>query len=183
MDRKSPEGPTLRLAQLEDVEAIETLMRGSIEALFPPFYDAAQTAASAEHFASIDPVVIRDGTYFVMELDGELVASGGWTRRPRVDPDSDGSADGRILDPATEPARIRLTFVRGDWTRRGLATRILEASEAAAKAEGYRRLELGASLPGVPLYLSYGFRETERIEVPVSDGLAIAIVLMAKPIA
>ena len=184
MDRQSPEGPMLRAAQLEDIEAIETLMRASMEALFPAFYDARQTAASAGHFASIEPMLIEDGTYFVIEVDGELVACGGWTPRARVDTGSGGgTADARILDPASEPARIRLMFVRADWTRHGLATRILEASEAAAKAQGYGRLELGASLPGVPLYLSYGFRETDSIDVPLPDGPAIAIVLMTKLIA
>jgi GNAT superfamily N-acetyltransferase len=42
-------------------------------------------------------------------------------------------------------------FVRPDWTRRGLGTLILEACQAAAKAEGSPALALMPTLPGVPL--------------------------------
>ena len=73
-------------------------------------------------------------------------------------------------------------FVRPDRTRRGLATRIIEASEEAARAAGFRRLELGASLPGEPLYLRCRFREIERIEIPLQGGGSLEGVLMEKTI-
>ncbi|MFL5799470.1 MAG: GNAT family N-acetyltransferase [Actinomycetota bacterium] len=53
--------------------------------------------------------------------------------------------------------RGRAMFVRSDWTRRGLGTRILEASESAEKSEGSRMLSLMWTLPGLPLYAKYGF--------------------------
>src|SRR3954471_909801 len=183
MDRQGSRAPTLRLAGPDDGPAVESLMRVSIRELFPRHYDEAQTASSVESFGKLDPVLIEDGTYFVIEADGELVACGGWTRRARVMPGSgDDPASPRILDPATEAARIRQMFVRPDWTRRGLATRLLEAGEAAARNAGFRRLELGASLPGEPLYLRYGFREIGRIDIPLGDGSSIAGIHMAKPI-
>jgi len=172
--------PTLRTAVPDDVPAIESLMRDSIRGLFPAYYDAEQTASSVRYLASLDRVLISDGTYFVIEADGGLVACGGWTRRARVPHGTPGEP--RILDPATEAARIRQMFVQPDRTRRGLATRLLEAGEAAAKAAGYRRLELGASLPGEPVYLRYGFREVERIDIALPDGSSIPGLLMAKPI-
>ena len=73
-------------------------------------------------------------------------------------------------------------FVRPDWTRRGLGTRILESCEAAARAEGYRTLELVATLPGLPLYERYGFRVSEPREVRMPDGTAIPCAAMQKPI-
>jgi len=183
MNESGAGSPPLRAAGPDDVPAIEALMRVSILELFSTYYDAAQTAASVASFASLDRVLIEDGTYFVIEVDGELVACGGWTRRARVVPGSgDDPASPRFLDPATEPARIRQMFVRPDWARRGLATRLLETGEAAARKAGFRRLELGASLPGEPLYLRYGFREIERIGIPLSDGASIEGVHMAKPI-
>jgi GNAT superfamily N-acetyltransferase len=73
--------------------------------------------------------------------------------------------------------------VRSDWTRRGLGTRILQASEAAAKAEGFRTLDLMATLPGIPLYERYGFRITDRVEIPLADGVTtIPGAAMKKPI-
>ena len=73
-------------------------------------------------------------------------------------------------------------FVRADWTRRGLGRRILEACEAAARREGFRQLALVATLPGLPLYLAYGFERHEDVDVTMPDGVVVAAVAMDKPI-
>ena len=175
--------PILRLARLEEADAIEAVMKASTADLFPSYYDAAQTAASVRYVASVDRTLIEDGTYFVLEADGELVTCGGWSRRDRLYTGSGHAAeDTRILDPATEPARVRAMFVRSDWTRRGLGTRILKACEAAARTEGYRTLALVATLPGLPLYERYGFRMSEPREVRMPDGTTIPCAAMEKPI-
>src|SRR5439155_8344413 len=152
--------PVMRIATPGDAEAIETLMKESGAALFPSGYDARQTESAVRFVAEVDDTLLADGTYFVFEVDGEPVACGGWSRRDKLYTGSgDAAGDARLLDPATEPARVRAMFVRADWTRRGLGRRILEACEAAARAEGFRRLSLVATLPGLPLYLAYGFRQ------------------------
>ncbi len=175
--------PILRLARLDEADAVDALMKASTRDLFPLFYDAAQTASSLRYVASVDRTPIEDGTYFVVEMNGELVACGGWSRRNKLYTGSgDAAEDTRLLDPPTEPAHVRAMFTRADWTRRGLGTRILEACEAAAKAEGFRRLSLMATLPGVPLYARYGFRELEHKLVEMPDGVAVDGVAMEKPI-
>ncbi len=73
-------------------------------------------------------------------------------------------------------------FTHPDWTRRGLGTRILDACEAAAKAEGFRSLILVATLPGVPLYAHFGFRETGRTQVRMPDGTMLECATMTRPI-
>jgi len=176
--------PTLRLATMADAEAIDALMKASIRDLFPAFYDAEQTEASVRYVGVVDRMLIADGTYFVLEVGDEVVACGGWSRRDKLYSGSgEGASDDRLLDPATEAARVRAMFVRGDWTRRGLGTRILEACEAAAKAEGFRTLALMATLPGVPLYERFGFRILEQVQIPMPNGLAIGGASMDKPIA
>jgi Acetyltransferase (GNAT) domain len=94
----------------------------------------------------------------------------------------DADGDARLLDPATEPARVRAMFVRDDWTRRGLGRRIIAACEEAALREGFRRLVLGATLPGVPLYAACGFEPVAEIDAVLPDGVAMACVTMEKPI-
>ena len=158
-------------------------MKASTRDLFPTTYDAAQTAAAIRYIASVDRTLLTDGTYFVFEVAGELVACGGWSRRDKLYTGSgEGNADARLLDPATEPARIRAMFTRADWTRRGLGRRILEACEAAAKAEGFRTLALMATMPGVPLYAAYGFRPVADAEVLMPDGTTVASVSMERTI-
>ncbi len=175
--------PLLRVATLADVDEIDELMKASIRGIFPSTYDAAQTASSAQFIGSVDHTLIDDGTYFVIQADGELVACGGWGRRDKLYTGSGvAQEDARKLDPATEPARVRAMFTRADWTRRGLGRRILEACEAAAKAEGFRSLALVATMPGLPLYRSYGFEVTDYVPVDMPDGTSIPCASMTKPI-
>ena len=176
--------PTLRAATVDDLAAMEILMKDSIRDLFPAVYTDDQTRSSAEFIGVPDQMLVEDGTFFVIEADGELVACGGWSRRDKLYTGSGGTAtDARLLDPTTEPARVRAMFVRSDWTRRGLGTMILEASEAAAAAEGFRSLSLMATEPGVPLYQRYGFTVVDRAQVPMPDGCSITCTAMEKPIA
>ena len=175
--------PSQRLAVPADVPAIEMLMRSSILELFPRFYDERQTASAARYVGDPDVTLIEDGTYLVHEADGEIVACGGWSRRDKLYTGSgDADGDARLLDPATEPARVRAMFVRADWTRRGIGRAILVACEDAARAEGFTMLALMATLPGEPLYRAYGFREVSREDVVLPDGVTLAGVAMERPV-
>lgn len=158
-------------------------MRGSAAALFPRFYDERQAASAVRYVAQVDPMLLADGTCFVLEAGGEPVGCGGWSRRDRLyTGGGDAGGDARLLDPTREAARIRAMFVRPDWTRRGLGRRILDECEAAAMCEGFRTLSLMATLPGVPLYLAYGFRPLAEVDVCLPDGVRIACVSMEKAI-
>jgi GNAT superfamily N-acetyltransferase len=158
-------------------------MRESILALFPRFYDERQTASAAIYIGDVDLTLIEDGTYFVHEAGDEIVACGGWSRRDKLYTGS-GAAEGdaRLLDPRTEPARIRAMFVRGDWTRRGLGRAILASCERAARAEGFTVLSLMATLPGEPLYRADGFRELKRTLLRMPDGVTIEGVAMERAV-
>ncbi len=176
--------PALRLATADDRDAIDALMKASTRDIFPAFYDQQQTESSVVHIAHVDPTLIDDQTYFVVEAGDEIVACGGWSRRDKLfSGTSDQEGRDRLLDPSTEAARVRAMFVRGDWTRRGLGTRILEACEAAARAEGFTRLGLMATLPGVPLYSRFGFVEASREVLDLPDGVAIGAVAMEMTLA
>jgi GNAT superfamily N-acetyltransferase len=175
--------PVQRPAVGTDVPRIAELMRDSARELFPLFYDPRRAASAAVYLTEPDTVLIEDGTYYVHEHDGRIVACGGWSRRHKLYTGS-GSArdDARPLDPRTEAARVRAMFVRGDWTRRGLGRAILTRCAEAAADEGFRSLTLMATLPGVPLYRSFGFRETRRVQVPLPDGVFLDGVVMDREI-
>ena len=177
------DAPVLRVATQADVDAVADVMKASVLELFPQFYDERQTASAAVHIAHVDRTLIADGTYFVHDVGGEIVACGGWSRRGRLYMGS-GSHEGddRLLDPASEAAHIRAMFVRPGWTRRGLGRAILEAGQDAARSEGFRRLDLGATLPGVALYRSFGFRDVEPLTITMPDGISVDGIVMEKPI-
>lgn len=95
---------------------------------------------------------------------------------------TDAGADERLLDPATELTRIRAMFVRADWTRRGLGRAILTSCVDAARDEGFTRLALMATLPGVPLYKAFGFTEVEHAELILPDGVVLGAVAMERDV-
>jgi len=175
--------PVLRAARLDEAEAIDALMKLATRDIFPLVYTAEQTASAVRYVASVDRQLIEDGTYFVFDAGDELIACGGWSKRAKLYTGSgDAEGDDRLIDPATEAAHVRAMYTRPDWTRRGLGRRILEACEAAARADGFRTMTLGATLPGLPLYASFGFRETGREDVRMPDGVVLECVWMDKPL-
>ena len=171
--------PVLRLARLDEADPIDALMKTATRHIFPRVYTAEQTASAMQYVAAVDRQLIEDGTYFVIDARGELIACGGWSKRAKLYTGSgDAEGDDRLLDPGTESAHIRAMYTRPDWTRRGLGRRILEACVEAARADGYRTMTLGATLPGLPLYEAFGFRETGREDILMPDGIPLACVWM-----
>jgi GNAT superfamily N-acetyltransferase len=168
---------------MDDADAIDALMKASIREIFPAVYDARQTASTEIHVTSVDRMMLADGTYFVIEDAGEIVACGGWSRRAKFYTGSGAHDDDtRIIDPATEAARVRAMFTRADHARRGLGTRILEACESSARAEGFTRLTLMATISGVPLYERFGFVEIDRGSITTPDGVQLECVEMVRPV-
>src|SRR5262245_5821387 len=145
------------------------------------FLDEAQIESSRA-VMGIDAQLIDDGTYFVVEADGELAGCGGWSRRATVYGGSHSPGrDNRLLDPAVEPARVRAMYTHPAFARRGGGRLILSLCEAAAAEEGFTRLELASTAAGEPLYTAYGFVAFERGE-ETTGGVPIPIVRMEKPI-
>ena len=171
----------IRRATESDVLALRELIALSARVLSRGFYSAEETESAIRFVFGPDSRLIADGTYFVAEEDGRLAGCGGWSRRRTLfGGDQMKAAEDPLLDPATDAARIRAFFVHPDFARRGVGSRILEACVEAARAAGFRRLELAATLPGVPLYAARGFRERERLEVPMPDGRRLAVVRMER---
>ena len=173
-----------RLARPDDVPALTALIDASVRTLGAGWYDDRQLESGIRHVFGVDTQLVADATYYVVDGPDGPVACGGWSRRAVLfggDQHKTGVED-PLLDPSTAPARIRAFFVHPDWTRRGLATRVLAACEDAAEAAGFRTFELAATLSGVPLYRALGFVERERIEVPLPDGVTLPVIRMDRPV-
>ncbi|MGZ8378889.1 MAG: GNAT family N-acetyltransferase [Gemmatirosa sp.] len=166
--------PRLRPATLADRAAIEALIDRSVRALSVGYYTPAQVESALRHVFGADTQLIRDGTYFVVEADGAMVAAGGWSgRRTLFGGDQMKSDEDTALDPAREPARIRAFYVHPTWARRGLGRLLFEECRRHARAAGFTTLELMATLPGEPLYAALGFVVRERIIVDLPDGVTL----------
>ena len=172
-----------RFATPADVPELGRLMDASIRHFLGAHLDAARVEASFD-FMGIDTQLIEDGTYFVVEDGHRGAGCGGWSRRATLfGGDHTRGRDARLLDPATEPARVRAMYTHPDFARRGVGRLVLELCEAAALREGFGRLELVASVAGEPLYEACGFTVIERIDVPTSKQVTVPCSRMAKTIA
>lgn len=168
---------------MDDVEALHTLIAASVQVLQAHDYTDEQRSAAIGTVFGVDRQLIRDGTYFVAvaESDGLIVGCGGWSRRKTLfgSDQRDGREDA-LLNPASDAAKIRAFFVRPGYERRGIGSAIMQASEEAAAAEGFTRLELRATLTGVPLYRAHGFVNAEIAEIPLPSGDTLPAVQMVK---
>lgn len=175
-------GPAdLRKATLSDIPGIEKLIAASVRGLAKADYTPKQIESALRTAFSVDSQLIADGTYFVVEKCGNLIACGGWSYRKTLCGGSHHAVrNDALMDPSTDAAKIRAIFVHPDWSRHGIGTLILKAAEDAAIAAGFRRLEMGATLTGIPLYTRKGYREIERMDVPLDSGLTLRVARMEK---
>lgn len=159
---------------------LSALMDRAIGELLPSFLPPEGVAASYE-VMGLDTQLIADGTYFVVE-DGEAIAGcGGWSRRATLfGGDHSAGRDAALLDPAKDAARVRAMYTHPDHTRKGVGRMILDACEAAARAEGFSRAEMAATMGGVPLYRACGYHDIEPFEAETSSGYRVPLIRMGK---
>ena len=170
---------THRLARREDIPALTRLMDAAIAELLTPYLDAQQIEAS-RLIMGLDTQLIEDGTYFMIEEEGQLAGCGGWSRRATLyGGDATAGRNAALLDPARDAARVRAMYTHPDFTRRGVGRLILKLCEEAARAEGFRRAELMATMAGEPLYRACGYEPIEAV-VERPGGVEVPLLRMGK---
>ena len=171
-----------RVARADDIDTLKPLMRRAIGELLEPFL-APEAVAASFSIMGLDTQLIADGTYFVVESDGAIAGCGGWSRRATLfGGDHTAGRDAALLDPMTDAARVRAMYTHPDFARRGVGRLVLQLCEAAAAQAGFARVELAATLAGVPLYRACGYIAVADFEAPTSSGLSIPLVRMRKRI-
>jgi GNAT superfamily N-acetyltransferase len=170
---------TSRPARRDDCPALRELITAAIEDLQRDFLDPDQIRAS-HAMMGLDTQLIDDGTYLVVEDDGALAGCGGWSRRARLHGgDHTGGRDSTLLDPTTEPAKLRAMYTHPRFARRGVGRLIISLCEKAAAEEGFTSLELMATLAGRRLYLAAGFTDVTEI-IEERCGAPVPLVRMRK---
>ncbi|HNA88942.1 MAG TPA: GNAT family N-acetyltransferase [Anaerolineales bacterium] len=154
---------THRIAQRTDLESLKALMDAAIAENLKPFLNESQIASS-RMIMGLDTQLIDDGTYFIVEADGQLAGCGGWSRRATMyGGDQTPGRNALLLDPGKDAARIRAMYTHPKHTRKGVGRLIISLCEQAAKAEGFSKMELVATLSGEPLYRTCGFESYENL--------------------
>jgi GNAT superfamily N-acetyltransferase len=183
----------IRPAVSADVPVLRELIDASVRRLQAQDYTPGQIESALRTVFGVDSQLIADGTYLVAETIPSMepgmggkpvtVACGGWSKRKTLyggDRWRDRQDD--LLDPNTDAAKIRAFFVHPDWARRGIGAMVLDACESAARAAGFTRFEMGATLTGVKLFQTRGYVALERLEVPLEGGITLPIIHMTKTV-
>ena len=170
-----------RLAQINDLPVLRALMTRAIEALQDGFLSPEQVRASHK-VMGLDTQLIIDQTYFLIEDGGSIAGCGGWSPRATLygGDDSIVTREPALLDPATDAAKIRAMYTDPAFVRRGVGKLVLGLCEDAARAAGFARAEMMATLSGEPLYRAAGYLPVEAIQSAPIDGIRVPLIRMEK---
>ena len=172
---------TTRLAQFTDIPAMQQLIADSVRGLSAGYYTEAQIESSIKHVFGVDTQLLTDGTYYVGEAENMIIACGGWSKRQTLyGGDQHKHEADQLLNPLTDAARIRAFFVHPAWARRGIGKLMINLCEAEAGKQGFKAMELGATLPGEPLYAAMGYKSLEKIVVAMPGDESLEVIKMYK---
>jgi GNAT superfamily N-acetyltransferase len=174
---------TIRRATMRDVDSLRQLSNDASRDLCVPDYTPLQVETAMRYGAGVDPRLIADGTYYVIEDNGRLLAAGGWSYRAAICGLSTGDYEGDphdVLDPTLEAARMRGFCVRPDYARRGLGRTLLALCERAAAYAGFTRAELMATITGRRMYLACGYADVEPVTHIFPNAVAVTMYRMGK---
>lgn len=185
----------LRLALPEDTPVLRKLIEASVRRLQTEDYTSAQIEGALETVFGVDSQLIADGTYIVAEVPSApassaelpdianwtIVGCGGWSKRKTLyGSDNWTGREDTLLDPQRDAAKIRAFFIHPDWARQGVGSKILQACEEAARATGFTRLEMGATLTGAKLFGTKGYVPVRPISIPLNNGETLPVIHMEK---
>jgi GNAT superfamily N-acetyltransferase len=182
----------IRPAVPADVSVLRELIEASVRELQAEDYSPAQREAALKTVFGVDSQLVADGTYLVAEARSvepenstapsiSIAGCGGWSKRKTLYGGDNWSVrEDDLLDPRRDAAKIRAFFIHPAWARRGVGTLLLDACESAARAAGFTRYEMGATLTGVKLFRVRGYVPIKNLDVPVGNNLTIPVVQMEK---
>ena len=171
----------LRTAARADIPMLEELIARSARGLSSADYRRSQIEGALRGAFGVDSQLLNDQTYFVAEDDGLPVGCGGWSFRATLfGGDARAGRDSTLLDPRTQAAKIRAFFVDPAKARRGIGSLLLDRCEREARAWGFSRAELMATLPGVRLYSARGYVGSAPVRYDLGCGESIEFVPMRK---
>ena len=186
----------LRLAVPEDVPVLRELIDASARGLQTQDYTPAQIEGALKTVFGVDSQLIADGTYIVAQPEPNaiertgakhaqtelmIVGCGGWSKRKTLyGSDHWTGREDALLDPLCDAAKIRAFFIHPAWARRGVGGMILQACKDAARAAGFTRFEMGATLTGAKLFGVKGYVAVRPISIPLVNGESLPVIHMEK---
>jgi GNAT superfamily N-acetyltransferase len=166
--------PIIRPARISDRNHLRAMQVDSMRRLAIQCYSRAEVEAFIVYVGTMDDQLIDEGTYYLVEVAGRPVASGGWSRM----------RGNYIGTPPVDPtaAKIRSVFVHHEWARHGFGRMLMARAEQEAFGAGFDQVELNALLSGVPFYRALGYDAVRPIALGLPDGITFRGLTMMKPL-
>ncbi|KAF8866301.1 hypothetical protein BDZ45DRAFT_337446 [Acephala macrosclerotiorum] len=187
----------LRPATPADIPALNNMISLSVRTLHRPFYSDDVIDSAMKYVYGADTQLVSDETYFLIEAFSSpssdhaptMVAAGGWSFRSTLyGGDQFSDRNPAPLNPDIDAAKLRAMFVHPSFTRLGLANQMLSKCEEEAKKKGFKKLEFGATYPGIPFYEKNGYVKFKEVGVGgegrcdkvMQDGRTLELAKMGK---
>lgn len=166
---------TVRTATARDLPHLHAIATRAVTELLDRHYSSAQIrAAEKMKMHEVEADLVEAGTYYVAEVDGEVVAGSGWSAGGSLQ----RSANGPIVESGT--ATMRASYVDPRYARRGIATLLARTTETAATLSGFRRFETMCTPLSAAMRSALGYRLVRHEQIPLADGLTLRLAVMRK---
>lgn len=160
---------------MRDLPHLHAIAAHAVTELLGRHYTSAQIRAAEEmKMHEVEADLVDAGTYYVAEVDGELVAGSGWSAGGSLQ----RSANGPTVESGT--ATMRASYVDPRYARRGIATLLARTTETAATLSGFRRFETMCTPLSAAMRGALGYRLVRHEQIPLADGLTLRLAVMRK---
>ncbi len=159
----TPVQPKILPAREDQIDTIVSFQRSAIEAVPESYYGHRVKAAWWRTPAIGLNELITSGKYFVIALNGGLVAGAGW------EPHREKGA-----------AMLRAVFVDPAFSGLGLGVRAVKQVEAEVMKRGYETMIVPSALNATGFYKKLGYSLQQKASVEYEPGVMLDYLVMRK---
>ena len=154
----------VRNAKPQDFDSVDGLLRRVYPKLLKEDYAPSIRVLVLPRISRAQPRLLASGTYYVVELEDQIVGAGGWTR------DRARQGVGHIRHVVTSDRHLR----------RGVASQLMRHIFGAARRGGISQMICWSTFTAEPFYAAMGFARKGVIEVPLDAGITFPAVAMER---
>jgi N-acetylglutamate synthase-like GNAT family acetyltransferase len=157
----------IRVAEEHDLQGIGALLFRSYSVLMRPAYDVDVLEAALPAISKAKPDLVALRTFYVAELDGEIIGCGGWTWSP--------PGKGKLVDGLVH---ARHFAVDPQHTGRGVGRAIFGRCATDARAAGALWIQALSSLNAAEFYRKVGLTPLQPVSVTLGGATDFPVILM-----
>jgi predicted N-acetyltransferase YhbS len=170
-DKEYAQSLEISVARPEDREEIEDMLETAFAEGLRRSYGTDLVDAVLPTISKINPKLLTSGTFYVLaDMDGQVVASGGWTL--------DDPVTGEVIEGV---AHIRHFAVHPDFSGFGLGRKLFRHCRSLIANAGVREIRCLSGLNAEAFYAKLGFERAGAVDIDLG-GVSLPSVDMRRPV-